>query len=397
MSAFFNAGQFRGLRPRTRADRLTVRAGLLVLLCCGFACLVPSGALASSGVTQITLVHVPSTDNSPINDVAVDPSTHTVLVTGTAKVNDVSAGRVWIINGRSHHLITTLHLPGLEGDGPSQYGGGIAVDPVTDRFYVADPGLTVAPSTVVGALVVIDGRTHKVLSEIPDGGALAADVDTRTDTVFVAGGGYTTDVINGKTNTVTAMIGSIFYPASIGVDSGSDTAYVAGGASGGTDGVWVINGHTNTVDGLTATNPVTILMPSPPSYVAVNPKTGSAYVAGSNSKGGAVFIVHRNANRFAHTITIRDGDPAAIAIDNAKNTVYVANESNIAGCPGFVTELSGKTNKVLATVNGFDVPGAIAVDSATHNVFVVNGGKLEMYRSGYSRKQKKCGTSGVTV
>jgi DNA-binding beta-propeller fold protein YncE len=370
---------------------------LLVLLFCMFAWLVPPGALASSGVTQITLVHEPSTDASPINDVAVDPSTHTVLVTGTAMANNASAGRVWIIDGKSHHVMATLHLPGFQGDGPSQYGGGIAVDPATDRFYVADPGLTVPPSTVAGAVVVIDGRTHKVLSEIPDGGALAADVDTRTDTVFVAGGGYTTDVINGKTNAVTATIGSIFYPASIGVDSGSDTAYVAGGASGGTDGVWVINGHTNTAEGITATKPVTIPMPSPPSYVAVDGKTGSAYVAGSTSKGGAVFIIHRGANRFAHTITIHDGGPAAIAIDSAKNTVYVASDSEISGCPGFVTELSGKTNKVLATVNGFNVPGAIAVDSATHTVFVVNGGKLEIYRSGYSRKQKKCGTTGVTV
>jgi DNA-binding beta-propeller fold protein YncE len=374
-----------------------VRAGLLVVLSCVFVWLVPSAAFAAGGLTKLTLVHEASTDTSAINDVAVDPSTHTVLVTGTAKVNDASAGRVWIVNGKSHHLIATLHLPGLEGGGSTAYGGGVGVDPATHRFYVADPGLTVPPATSPGAVVVIDGHSHKVLFEIPEAGALAAAVDVGTDTVFAPGGGYTTDVINGKTNAVTATVGSIFYPAAVDIDSGSDTAYVVGGASGGTDGVWAINGHTNLAEGITAAKPVTISMVDPPSDIAVNSKTGSVYVAGGNSKGGAVFVLHRGATRFAHTIGIRDGSATAIAVDSASNTFYVTSGSSIVGCPGFVTERSGKTNKVLATVHGFSNPGAIAVDSATHTVLAVNGGKLEIYRAGYSTKQKKCGTGGVTV
>jgi DNA-binding beta-propeller fold protein YncE len=376
---------------------MTVRAGLLVLLSCVFAWLVPSAAFASGGLTKLTLVHEPSTNTSAINDVAVDPSTHTVLVTGTAKVNNASAGRVWIINGKSHHLIATLHLPGLQGGGSILYGGGVGVDPVTHRFYVADSGLTVPPASSPGALVVIDGRTHKVLSEIPEAGALAAAVDSRTDTVFAPGGGYTTDVINGRSNAVTATVGSVFYPAAVDVDSGSDTAYVVGGAAGGTDGVWAINGHTDMAEGITAAKPVTISMVDPPSDVAVNDKTGNVYVAGGNSKGAAVFTLHRGANRIAHTIGIHDASATAIAVDSASNTFYVTSSSSIVGCPGFVTERSGRTNKVLATVHGLSDPGSIAVDSATHTVFAVNGGKLEIYRAGYSTKQKKCGIGGTTV
>jgi DNA-binding beta-propeller fold protein YncE len=373
-----------------------MRAGLLVPLCCVFAWLVPSGAFASSGLAQITLVHEPATDNSAINDVAVDPSTHTVLVTGTAKVNDASEGRIWIINGKSHHLIATLHMPGFDGGG-SYYGGGVGVDPATHRFYVADPGLTVPPSTVAGAIVVIDGSTHKVLSEIPEGGAIAAAVDSRTDTVFAPGGGYTTDVINGKTNAVTATVGSVYYAAAVDVDPGSDTAYVVGGASGGTDGVWAINGHTDMAEGITTAKPVTVSMADPPSDVAVNPKSGIAYVAGGNSKGGAVFILHRGAKRFSKTIGVRNGSATAVAVDSASNTFYVTSSSDIAGCLGFVTERSGKTNKVLATVNQITNPGAVAVDSSTHTVFAVSGGKLDIYRAGYSNKHKKCGVGGITV
>jgi DNA-binding beta-propeller fold protein YncE len=374
-----------------------VGAGVLVLLSCAFVGLIPSAALASGGLTKVTLVHEASTNTSAINDVAVDPSTHTVLVTGSAKVNDPSAGRVWLINGKSHHLIATLHLPGLTGGGSTAYGGGVGVDPVTHRFYVADPGLSVPPASSPGAVVVIDGRTHKVLSEIPESGALTAAVDSRTDTVFAPGGGYTTDVINGRTNAVTTTVGSIYYPAAVDVDSGSDTAYVVGGASGGTDGVWAINGHTDMAEGITAAKPVTISMVDPPSDVAINDKTGSVYVAGGNSNGGAVFILHRGANRFAKTIGIHDGSATAIAVDSASNTFYVTSGSSIVGCPGFVTERSGRTNKVLATVHGVSNPGAIAVDSATHNVFAVNGGTLEIYRAGYFTKQKKCGIGGVTV
>jgi DNA-binding beta-propeller fold protein YncE len=67
------------------------------------------------------------------------------------------------------------------------------------------------------------------------------------------------------------------------------------------------------------------------------------------------------------------------------------------GCPGFVSQINGKTNKVTATVNGIEDATAVAVDSKNHMVYVTNGNKVAVFHGGYSRKQKKCGGGGIVL
>jgi hypothetical protein len=354
---------------------------------------------AKKGVAEITLSHSPANlaATSPTHDIAIDPSTDTVVVTGSSNLSSQAAGRVWIINGKQKKVVATLEIAGAAK-------AGVAVDPSTDTFYLIDAEL---PNTSgePGGIVVIDGHTDKVTATISLPGAAdysfdaGIGVDTTTDTIYADGPSYSVDAIDGSTNALTATIDETDYPGMIAVDSVDDIIYEIGGAAGGSDGLWVIDGQSDTIEGSTPAEPATVVFEYPPSGVAVNSKSGSVYLASGTESGTAVSIVHHGARSVAHTTTIKDGNPTDydIAVDSATNSAYVSNSSQIAGCPGFVSEISGKTNKVTATVNGIKSAGAIAVDEANNTIWVTNGGKIAEFSGGYSRKAKPCGESGITL
>jgi DNA-binding beta-propeller fold protein YncE len=379
--------------------RRLFQAGLVCLLCSVPAWLAPAAASAKkAGVTEITVSHAASgIDRSATSDIAVDPSTDTVFVTGTTNLSNLTGGRVWVIDGKKNKVVATLHMVGASN-------AGVGVNTATNTVYVADSELPNPTPEQPGGVTVIDGRTHKVKAtiSIPGLGNYASDgprvaVDSVTNTVYANGPGYSTDVISGQTSTVTTTVPYPFYPGPIAVDTGSDAVYATGGASGGTTGVWVINGHTDVAEGITTASPVTILTPGPPAGVAVDSRTGRIYVTGTTD-ASAVSIIHRGDNRLVHTIHIKNGNVAeGIGVDTAANSIYVASGSVYSGCPGFVSQINGKTNKVTATVNGIEAAGDIAVDSKSHMVYVTNADKVAVFHGGYSRKAKKCGSGGIVL
>jgi hypothetical protein len=191
----------------------------------------------------------------------------------------------------------------------------------------------------------------------------------------------------------------VFYPAAIAVDPVSDTAYVAGGDEA-VAGIWTLNGQTNTLEGLSASSPVTISFSDPPASLTENPTTGKLYVTVGDAKGTEVSVVPRGSNSIAETITIPgSNEPGSfgIAADSATDSIFVDNASETAGCPGFVADLDGATNRVVADVYGLANPGPLAVDTATDTVYVINGGDVDSFHGGSSNKQKSCGTAGITL
>jgi DNA-binding beta-propeller fold protein YncE len=384
--------------PRSPVRRRLAEVGLVFLLSSVPAWLAPTAASAKkAGVTEITVSHTAAAGGRGTSDIAVDPSTDTVFVTGSgiANPNLPSGGRVWVIDGKNNKVVATLHLVGASN-------AGVAVNTTTHVFYVADGQLPNPTPEQPGGITVIDGRSHKVTAtiSIPGLGNYTSGprltVDSSTNTVYANGPGYSTDVISGRTNTLTTTVPWPVYPGAIAVDTGSDTVYAAGGASGGTDGVWVINGHSDVAEGITTTSPVTILTPGPPVGVAVDSRTGRIYVTGATDAAG-VSIIHRGANRIVHTIPIKNGNVGEVGVDTAANSIYVTAGSVYQGCPGFVSQINGKTNKVTATVNGIENAGAVAVDSKNHMVYVTNSNKVAVFHGGYSRKQKKCGSGGIVL
>ena len=91
--------------------------------------------------------------NHPV-DVAVDPETNVIYVSNSSVLNMLThliyAGKVSVISETDNHLIKNITV----GFSPR----GIAVNPRTDKIYVANSGS--------GDVSVIDGKTDKVISVI---------------------------------------------------------------------------------------------------------------------------------------------------------------------------------------------------------------------------------------
>src|SRR5579859_7296269 len=115
---------------------------------------------------------------------------------------------------------------------------GVAVNPATDRIYVACFG--------DGTFQAISGRTNKVIASHRLGSSLwAVAVNPSTGLVYVTNQAQRQVlVINGQTNQVTAKIKVPFPPAGIAVNPVNDKIYV--GRFRGHD-VSVIDGKTNAI------------------------------------------------------------------------------------------------------------------------------------------------------
>ena len=69
----------------------------------------------------------------------------------------------------------------------------------------------------------------------------------------------------------------------------------------------------------------TISVGSRPSGVAVDPATGTVYVA--NSSGNTVSVIDASTNTVTATISVGQG-PSGVAVDPATGTVYVTNSTS---------------------------------------------------------------------
>jgi YVTN family beta-propeller protein len=189
---------------------------------------------------------------------------------------DTASGRefVAVINSRTSKVITRIPTG-------STFIEGIAVNSLADTVYVniGDPN----------AVLVIDGRTDKVIATIPDVSGAEAATDPLIDTVYVtepsADGPGLVYVINGRTNTVTAYITSTtqgIYPDGIASDPLTHFVYAANYY--GND-VIVINGRTSKVTGF-------VPVGHNPRGVATNPLTNTVYVTNTGSRSVSVLAGH---------------------------------------------------------------------------------------------------------
>ena len=189
--------------------------------------------------------------------IATDPQTHMVYVQDWRR----SSSQVAVIDGRTNTVVARIPENGL-------YSLGITVNPLTNTIYVA--------GTSVGGVLVINGRTNKIVAIVPGTGGdqrIAADPQANTiyaDVPDADGPGYL-QVINGRTNTVTATISSAsqgIYPEGIATDPLTHFVYTAN--FGGND-VMVINGRTSKIVGF-------VPVGTNPNGVAADPSANRVYV-----------------------------------------------------------------------------------------------------------------------
>lgn len=232
--------------------------------------------------------------------------------------------------------------------------GGVAVNPTTNRIYVAEAdGFTVT---------VIDGATHAVIDRTVVGtGPRQIAVNPATNRIYVTvDGSNSIAVIDGQANTLVANISVPAQPIAITVNPATNRVYVASSvfAPGAMATITVIDGTSNEII-------ATIAEPCCPSRLAANSATNRIYAL--KAIGFSVLVIDGASNTVIRSFA-SGSFPNDIAVDASLNRIYVA---TAAGQFGVFDSTS------YSEIAGLPIPfGAtrMVVNDATHRLFVATAG-----------------------
>jgi DNA-binding beta-propeller fold protein YncE len=361
---------------------------------------VLNGATCNGQVTSgcgqvLTTIHVGSSPDS----VAIDQASDTVYVANEGVIEN--GDTVSVIDGAMCNGTQSSGCGQVQtitvGEGPNW----IVLDPTTHTAYTANlTGDSVSViNTATCNATVTSGCGQKTSTVHVGANPWALSIDQKLHRVYVANNfDDTVSVLNTATcnATVTSGCGAIPPTVQVGgapqallADPTTETLYVA---NGGDSTVSVIN--LGTCDG-TATSGCRTVAPTadvstpflnPPTKltggIAVDGSTSTVYVA--NLGAGTVSVVNSSTcnvseksgcKKPAGTIDV-GGEPGGVAIDQATDTVYVANLQGNA-----VSVIDGATcnakvqtgcSQPPATVTVGNGPFAVAVDQTTDTVYVTN-------------------------
>ena len=287
--------------------------------------------------------------------------------------------------------------------------GSPAANPATDTVYVpiqcatsfcpSQNGHTVDVINAAKCNAEVSSDCRVVARASVGSSPLAVAVDQETDTVYVTNGNDgTVSVLNGARcdATVTSGCGQPVatvragkFPVAAAFNPATHTLYVAN-LGGGISVINVAACNALTISG--CGQPArTVTDSAGPSWIDINVATDAVYVANVPPSGhGTVSVINgaacnghtgRGCGKVPATVTV-GVNPSALAVDQANDTVYVANFANEssggsvsvingARCNGKTTAGCGQTPPAVPTGIG---TGFVAVDQALHTVFALNAG-----------------------
>ena len=214
-----------------------------------------NGVDVIDGNTDQVITNIP-VDGEPVFP-GINPRTKSVYVSN-------QKGWVSLLDEDENDFVANIQL-GRSNDIEPE---GVAVDPITNRVYVAD----FEPS---GSVWVIDGRANALVATIPvDDSPFGMAVNLLTRRVYVANAGANTiSVIDERTNKVIANVPVAGSPVNVAVDELRDLIY-----SGNPGGLSIISGKNNEV-----VETVPLPDPSPCGGLAVNAFTNLVYCTDDNT------------------------------------------------------------------------------------------------------------------
>src|SRR5215510_8351502 len=391
------AGERTMKRPRRPSRRLSCPRMLLAVAtaACAALSLVMAGGPAAAG--SVAAVHGPDAPHG-----------------AAARLGAPRPESAWLdhaMHAALAHLGNTVQASPGHGfvvlDGSP---GAPAANPVTGTLYVpiqcetsfcpSQNGHTVDVVNATKCNAQVGSNCRVVARARVGSSPLAAVVDRRTDTVYVANGNDgTVSVLNGArcNATVTSGCGHAVatvkvgkFPVAAAVNPATRTLYVAnlGGGSVSVVNVAACNAHTTTGCRQPARS---VTDKAGPSWIGIDVATDTIYVANTPPSGtGTVSVIDgatcnghtgRGCGRVPATVTV-GSNPFALAVDQVSDTVYVANFDNGfnggsvsvingATCNAHTTAGCGQTPPTVPTGTG---TGFAAVDDALHTVFAANAG-----------------------
>ena len=310
--------------------------------------------------------------------IAVNPETNMVYVAN----RDLNSTAV--IDGKTNKVVANVTV------GPSPHS--VAVNPNTNLIYVSNRGFPIdnitTTNTDSNTVSVIDGKTNKVVANVtvgysPEGVA----VNPVTNKIYVANSGdYSVSVIDGSNNkvvdkmlTVDPDFGNlplIYNLATfVAVNPKTNMVYLTNEDA---DTVSVIDGKNDRM----LTSPISIdrigqpgvTLPAirvglQPHGLAVNPETNMIYVP--NGDSNSTSVIDGKTNKVVANVTVGN-DPHVIAINPKNNMVYVTNFGGGEGITNTVSVIDGNTTKVVANITVGSSPHSVAVNPTTDMVYVTN-------------------------
>jgi YVTN family beta-propeller protein len=208
----------------------------------------------------------------------------------------------------------------------------------------------------------------KVIATIPLASSCSVAVSPVNGDIYATAGGVT--VINPRTDKVITTVNTDGSACNLEVSPVTGNIYVDGGGPvTAHDSVWVISGRTNKV--IATIHPKQVGEDA----VAISPRTGDVYVL--HGLANSVSVISGKTNKAIATIPLNDGSrsPYTLTVSPVTGEVYVLSDG-YTGNPGgtFVSVLSGKTNKIIATATLYSkgALGGIAVNPKTGDVYLAN-------------------------
>ena len=252
--------------------------------------------------------------------IAIHPATHLAYMTNWENDN------LTVVNADTCDLVATIPVGGYPRD--------VAVNPVTNRIYVAVSGDRVVR--------VLDGTTHQFVGIIDAPACRHLAVNAVTNRVYVSNElSHKVNVHDGKTGALLGSVSGEHDPAAFTVDPVTNRVYFVDRR-----GLWVLDGASNTIIGSRLVSDTAQVWPN---RIAVNPSSGRVYTAwwGPNWHG-YVDVLDGATLQLVTTLDVGyrcDG----LAVDSTTNRVYAAAQT--------LRIYDGATNTELARADYIAVPG----------------------------------------
>jgi DNA-binding beta-propeller fold protein YncE len=266
------------------------------------------------------------------------------------------AGIVRVLDARSGALVRTVTV-GLVPQGA-------AVDEQTGRAFVISEGF--AGAGLVGVLDTRTGRLLRIVNigQVPDGQIL---VDTRRERVFVPvfsqiGNNGHVSVLDARSGRPLSTIAAGKGPVWMAMDARTGRAFVIGGSSRGLRVLDTRNGHLLRTD----------LAGLHPRIPVVDDRAGRAFVL----TDAGMSVLDTRSGAVLHTVALGQRRLAGLPLLDARSgRVFVVIGSLAAGPqPGTVFVLDVRSGAVVRRVALGGSPGAVAVDERAGCVVVLTGG-----------------------